>query len=255
MVEFYEGRRLALMARFTFAPGNSLPSLPNAPADVSRREPADRDADALPAGTVIEGVYLPEKAEIARLMERWQLAERGVGTNQVAALLWTSYLVGMEMPGRRAAYSRLTMTLPPVMALAEAAFRYRAQVEAFDPRFALLRFRAELRCGDKALAEASIQSFIRANSPDVSPAHVAALMAPSERLAGKVALVIGGSRGLGARIVQALALQGCTVYLNYQRSEEEAAAVRDGLTDSAARYGCCPAMRGTRRGCGRPRRD
>lgn len=231
VVEFYEGRRLSLQARFAFATGAPFSALPGSPADVSRREPVDRDADDLPAGTVIEGVYLPEASAIARLMERWQLAERGVGASQVTALLWTSYMVGMEMPGRRAAYSRLAMTFPPMSATAEEAFRYRAQVEAFDPRFALLRFEAQLQCGEQIVASAKIQSFIRANSPEASPADVAALMAPSNRLAGKVALVIGGSRGLGARIVQALALQGCLVYLNYQHSEEEAAAVRDGLQD------------------------
>src|SRR5262249_16177381 len=45
---------------------------------------------------------------------------------------------------------------------------------------------------------------------------------------GKVALVIGASRGLGAAIARAVALQGCTVLGCYARSSAEAEALRAG---------------------------
>jgi NAD(P)-dependent dehydrogenase (short-subunit alcohol dehydrogenase family) len=49
-------------------------------------------------------------------------------------------------------------------------------------------------------------------------------------LAGKVALVTGGSRGMGAEIARALARQGAAVALTYRSAAGAAAAVVDELT-------------------------
>ncbi len=46
-------------------------------------------------------------------------------------------------------------------------------------------------------------------------------------LAGKVAVVTGGSRSIGASIAKKLADQGATVVITYQNSSEKAQAVID----------------------------
>jgi 3-oxoacyl-[acyl-carrier protein] reductase len=50
-------------------------------------------------------------------------------------------------------------------------------------------------------------------------------MSQAEQLAGKVALITGASRGIGAASAIALADAGCNVAINYLRSREEAESV------------------------------
>ncbi len=57
----------------------------------------------------------------------------------------------------------------------------------------------------------------------------------SKVLSGKVALVTGGSRGLGAAIAFALADQGADVAISYVASREKAAAVVEGLKAKGVR--------------------
>ncbi|MGY1810046.1 SDR family NAD(P)-dependent oxidoreductase, partial [Blastococcus sp. SYSU D00669] len=53
-------------------------------------------------------------------------------------------------------------------------------------------------------------------------------------LAGRVALVTGGGRGIGAAISTELALSGAAVVLTYRRDRESAEALVDKLTGEGA---------------------
>ncbi len=54
-------------------------------------------------------------------------------------------------------------------------------------------------------------------------------------LRGKVAIVIGSSKGIGAGIAARLALDGASIIVNYSRSEEDAAVVVKRITDSGGK--------------------
>jgi 3-oxoacyl-[acyl-carrier protein] reductase len=59
------------------------------------------------------------------------------------------------------------------------------------------------------------------------------------RLDGKVALVTGGSRGIGRACCEALAHQGATVVVNYVKDESSARAVVDAIVQKGGRAEAC----------------
>ena len=81
---------------------------------------------------------------------------------------------------------------------------------------------ALLAIGGRAFARAQLWAFLRPESPESSLTRLNTLLPGRPNLLGKVAVVVGGSRGLGSTTALALALTGCTVYVIYQRSRDQA---------------------------------
>jgi FkbH-like protein len=271
----FDGDRpvLTLDAGYADAAGPAA-ELPSAGGAVwSRTTAAARPASEIRAGLTAEAPYAPDWAELNTLVADWDLGERGIGADQVAALAWCSYTAGMELPGESSLLSRISLTFPAAAdaddtdtdandaddadtddaeasdaddendtdTIGSATLRGKAEVTAFHAGFAALTVVGTLRSGDpddttaRTVAEAEIQVRARPEATSARIERLTALLPPSDRLDGKVAVVAGGSRGLGAALVQALASQGCTVYLGYHRSREAAEEVREALGDGAGR--------------------
>jgi NAD(P)-dependent dehydrogenase (short-subunit alcohol dehydrogenase family) len=177
----------------------------------------------------VTGTYAPQTEDFRQVVERWGLAGKGATPRQIAAMMWASFVVGMELPGKRAVFWRLTLDFHDAEVRREEPCTFDAAVEDFDERFDLVRSVGTLSAGSLPYATAHMWAFVRQDSPQPSLQRLTDLLPKSDQLKGKLALVIGGSRGLGAAITQALASQGCSVLLSYQHSSAEAEKIRASL--------------------------
>ncbi|MCO6457040.1 MAG: SDR family NAD(P)-dependent oxidoreductase, partial [Pirellulaceae bacterium] len=179
-----------------------------------RETPADRPVEEMRSGLELTGLY-DRHVPLAA-------SDGGPLTAQQANVLGLcSYLVGMELPGLRSVFTRLQLTFHDRSAEATPLV-YRLATKRFDERFRLLDTVVEVATPAGApVATAELRSYVRF-SPVVTDVRqlAAALPTSSNRLKDKVALICGGSRGLGADLVASLALAGCQVYINCRHTTE-----------------------------------
>jgi hypothetical protein len=144
-------------------------------------------------------------------------AVKWLGTRRIAALAASTCLVGMVCPGLYSIYSELS-----IVACAESdlqgslAFR----VAKTDPRFQLVE--QEIAGGGLS---GTVKSFVR--TPPVQQAtmeSLAGVVGPAE-FAGSVALIVGGSRGLGELTAKLIATGGGRVLLTWQTGKDDAERV------------------------------
>ncbi|HET8825683.1 MAG TPA: SDR family oxidoreductase, partial [Terriglobales bacterium] len=170
------------------------------------------------------------ESELIELCSKLGLNKSWLGPQHVAALMWSSYLIGMELPGKRALFSRLRIEFEDVPKVS-SPFDYRAEITAVSP-VGELSIEGILSSGGETWARAELAAHVREDVPPITVSSVERFTGRSESLKGKVALVTGASRGLGSALVHGLALQGCTVVLNFARSRTLAEQIRDSINGS-----------------------
>jgi NAD(P)-dependent dehydrogenase (short-subunit alcohol dehydrogenase family) len=183
-----------------------------------RAEPASRDLDELRSGIDVVGVYTtdppPETATASGHLTPVQARILGL----------CGYLAGMEAPGWPSSIRRVRVRFGSSRDDSSQLW-YRAWSVRFDEESRLLDTRIEVTTPDgQLLATGELQSRVRSMPNATDLGALAARLRPSTHsLAGKVALICGGSRGLGADLAAALALAGCRVYVGFHTSRAAAA--------------------------------
>ncbi len=235
-VKLRDGRRVVLRLTAHFRSGEVAATPAWTESFAARAESADHADDALVAGLALHGRYAARSAALATLMVRHALAARGVGPRHVETLLLASYLVGMELPGRRALFSDLAMDFDADVSASAAPLEWSLRLDAMHAEFGMLSLSLATSVAGVLSARGKLTAFAR---QELSPAPMDAVEAAvgrSDRLRGQVALVTGASRGLGAAIAHALALHGCTVIGTYLSSVSEAHALAARLTGTPGRF-------------------
>ncbi len=142
-------------------------------------------------------------------------------TVQEKVLGLCSFIVGMKAPGLSSLFTRLSVEFASSADCGDEV-AYRLTFLDYEPHFRLLEAKLEIAStsGD-LLATARIQSYVRFPQHDPDPtAYLKQLTPEVSTLAGKVALVCGASRGLGAELAAALGAAKCKVYLACRHPNE-----------------------------------
>ena len=179
-----------------------------AKAEFPRSEAIEREESELTPGLSVRGVYATDQSARAKLCARWGVT---AALGLVDMLLWSSYLVGMEVPGKTALFSRFSIDAFGSRSTEGGLLEYEAAVEQVDKRLGQIRIRARLWRDQEQTATVECRAFNRPASPSLDAGALAHQLPPSSALAGKKALVVGASRGLGAALAYALASQGAKV--------------------------------------------
>jgi NAD(P)-dependent dehydrogenase (short-subunit alcohol dehydrogenase family)/acyl dehydratase len=223
----YDGRDLALKVTVDFQNGNNGSRTAEITALSGVSQPIN--LDMLSPGFETHGTYSPTWERVTAVMNRLGLTGKGIDEWQVAALMWCSHFVGMKLPDSRGLFSGVSLQFKRSEHANHKALNYGATVLAFDRRFDLLKLGVALTANGSGIASGEVRAFVRQELPPPEISKIKRLLSAMPNLEGKVALVVGGSRGLGAAIVQLLSLQGCKVLVGYHKSTAAAAALKDSL--------------------------
>lgn len=179
--------------------------------------------------------YAPSSEYVSSLANDKSIKDAGIGVSHLVALMGCSYVVGMELPGREALLRTVSMQFFQDIPHGSGALRMSVEVENVDERFGLVEIHIDFNFMGHRAASAQVKAFLRPTSiSNISRKDGFAFKA-SEELKGKVVLVIGGSRGLGARIVQSMVWRGATVIATYMQCKEEADGLREYLKGASGR--------------------
>ena len=166
---------------------------------------------------------LPDPAAIAALAPRLAQA---IGPARVAGLGGLSTLVGMFVPGLHSILSKIDVTVTDAAHGSRLAYA----VKRFQPMLQSVTLEAK---GPGLTAR--VEAFVRPRPVEQeSLQDIAALVQPGA-FSGVSALVIGGSRGLGAATARLIAAGGGAVCITYASGVDEAEAVAREIRDGGGR--------------------
>jgi acyl dehydratase len=188
----------------------AAPDAPLSSQPIDLSQPADLDISSLAgrAGRL-------QTASADAIAQTFPHAASALGNERIAAITGLSALVGMVCPGLHSIFSgfaiRMTHESDPGL-----SFR----VRNVDERFRMV----ELTVAGSGIA-GEVTAFLR-QPPVVQPGvdELRSLVKPGE-FAGVTALVVGGSRGLGALTAKIIAAGGGRVAITYASGEDDAQAI------------------------------
>lgn len=196
-------------------------------------EEMDRGADEL-ADAQASLSFALTPAVLAGLARLIGLVPPTAPCPNLAATLLLSTLVGMRLPGRRATFTDFKATFARDLAIGEEG-RLEGQVVTVSAASETLTARAGIVSGGAEAASAEIRAMI-----NPAPRAMPSVREIRERhlglgLEGKVAVVIGASRGIGESAAKLFAMTGARVVVHYFRGQRDAEAIAAEIAEAGGR--------------------
>jgi NAD(P)-dependent dehydrogenase (short-subunit alcohol dehydrogenase family) len=186
-----------------------------------RREPLDHKASVVP-GTPFAGEYELATAFLIELKKQWGFQYSFIPRPQLTALIWASYFIGMEMPGRQALFLSCSMDFAKVDDVDDHRVHYRGKVSSYDAHTSSLTIAADLSNAAGTVATVQLEAAQRPPPVEYQLTALEERVGRSRALENKLALITGSSRGLGSLLAVGCALHGADVILNCREGREEA---------------------------------
>ena len=195
-----------------------------------RDVPASHTIEEFQRGIHVTGIYT------TRGQPPLASTESGLSRTHARVLALCSYLTGMEVPGLKSRLTRITIRFHSAADDVPKLW-YRARTARFDPQFRILDTELQVVTPEgPVVATALLRSYVPYSPATADLRDLADRLVPTtERLRGKVALVLGGSRGLGADLTAVLALAGCHVYGSARHDDPGREDLYRRLTELGAR--------------------
>jgi NAD(P)-dependent dehydrogenase (short-subunit alcohol dehydrogenase family) len=170
-------------------------------------------------------LYAIDSSLLAQFPEHLVLSADQMPFGQIQALAWASWVIGMRRPAQEALFSKLSFVFsaspPSVQTLCLTQLEIQEEKD-----YSLLEFRGSA-LGVKSF---SLSAFERKKPLWIGLDEIQSLVSNSRGLEGKVTLVTGGARGLGAVLARAFALQGSTIILTALHDSQESAKILEEIS-------------------------
>lgn len=172
-------------------------------------------------------VYAPNVGALGGLAEPFGLGPSQMPPGQLSALLWSSYFVGMEVPGRQALFSELAFEFEdrssesPAIAMTDLGLSVNRGLR-----------RLVISGAGSGIRQFSLTAFVRPPSVIYDAEAVAAEVPETDTFANRVVFISGGSRGFGSVLARSFARQQARLVVNYRSQATEAERLEHDLTSS-----------------------
>jgi acyl dehydratase/NAD(P)-dependent dehydrogenase (short-subunit alcohol dehydrogenase family) len=157
---------------------------------------------------------------ITEIGHRFPAASTWLGAPRLQALAALSYVIGMECPGLHSIFAGLAVKFADQKSAPTNTLSY--AVAEIDERHRLVRI--DVAGGGLA---GQLEAFARMPPATQESINNIAMTVHRKEFAGDVALIVGGSRGLGEVTAKIIAAGGGNPIITYVRGANDAAAVRD----------------------------
>ncbi|WP_245677915.1 bifunctional acetaldehyde-CoA/alcohol dehydrogenase [Nocardia acidivorans] len=185
--------------------------------DFADRVPAVWTIEELHSGMSMSVPYAGDDARLSELLAQWGVEVDDPLIRRRARLLaWASFVAGMRVPGCQALVTGFVVV--PDETVPGAVGAGRVIVTAVDARYGLVTITGELA----GVGRVVVSALVRRTPAALDLDALTTMLSAGPRLTGRVAVVAGGSRGLGAAMVHGLAARGALVYLLYRDCVEDA---------------------------------